>query len=255
MANGLSRWRWVVCTFVALLASSGCVKTVNQRLASYQPGQAPTSQPVREAAVYQVKVYDRSGNGKLHGIDGTEQLLSPGDVVGFRTDEAGVVHAVANNVAIPLSLTADQKVVWFTQYQKQSHFGQDFQHAIKHRRLRRGCRRRFTLFRPWRVRVLGSRWTTLLLILTMSIIIINNGALLADGRGQKFVVRGDVRSTIVEMVIRSQRVGQKTRSKDLFSWRLSMDSSKIRGEKVEDDSHFGLRRRRRSTLRQGNGAL
>ena len=130
MANGLSRWRWVVCTIVASLVSSGCVKTVNQRLASYQPGQAATSQPVREAAVYQVKVYDRSGNGKLHGIDGTEQLLSPGDVVGFRTDEAGVVHAVANNVAIPLSLTPNQKVVWFTQYQKQNHFGQDVERVL-----------------------------------------------------------------------------------------------------------------------------
>lgn len=121
----------VVAALTGALATSGCTKTVTRQFALYQPGQNPTSQPVRDAAVYKVKVFDDDGSGKLHGIDGTERVLIAGDVVGFRTDEAGVVHATASDAVFPLKLAPNRKVVWYTSYQKKTQFGKEVGKAME----------------------------------------------------------------------------------------------------------------------------
>jgi hypothetical protein len=121
----LMRRQVVIAALVGSLAGSGCVRTVTYRAARFEPGVAalPTTQPVRTAAVWKVKV---RGNGEkeYHGIDGTERLLQRGDVVGFRRGDDGVVYATANNDRIPLALTDDhQRVVWQAKERKPTEFG------------------------------------------------------------------------------------------------------------------------------------
>jgi hypothetical protein len=122
----LMRRQVVIAALVGSLAGSGCVRTVTYRAARFEPGVAalPTTQPVRTAAVWKVKV---RGNGEkeYHGIDGTERLLQRGDVVGFRRGEDGVVYAVANRDQIPLALTDDhERVVWQAKEKKPTEFAE-----------------------------------------------------------------------------------------------------------------------------------
>ena len=117
----------VVAALVGSLLSSGCVRTVTHRAARFEPTKvaaAPTTQPVRTAAVWKVKVRGH-GEKAYHGIDGTERLLQRGDVVGFRRGEDGVVYAVANRDQIPLALTdAHARVVWQAKETKPTGFGE-----------------------------------------------------------------------------------------------------------------------------------
>jgi hypothetical protein len=125
MANRLLKL--VVWTLVAL-SLSGCTKTVITKLAAYQPGAHATTQPIPVTNAYIVKVYGR--DGQLHGIDGTARVLRQGDPVGFHTDDAGVVHAVADGESFDLPPTRGQKVVWYTMYEKQTQFGKEVNRAL-----------------------------------------------------------------------------------------------------------------------------
>jgi hypothetical protein len=131
MSNSWSRMpRGVLVGALSIsLASAGCTKTIDHRIARYQPGAQPTTRPVPAVAFYKVKVYGR--DGQLHGIDGTERLLQKGDVVGFRTGDDGIVHAVANTDVFPLPPTLrGRKVVWTAQYERQTQFGREVSKAL-----------------------------------------------------------------------------------------------------------------------------
>jgi hypothetical protein len=125
------RWSWrrhvVIAALVGSLAGSGCVRTVTHRAARFEPQNTavePTTQPVRTAAVWKVKVRGQ-GEKDYHGIDGTERLLQRGDVVGFRRGDDGVVYAVVNRESIPLALTDEHaRVVWQTKERKTTDFGE-----------------------------------------------------------------------------------------------------------------------------------
>ena len=120
--------RGFICGLLAVsMVMSGCTKTVVHRLAAYRPGEAAKVQEAPVASVYKAKVYGR--DGKLHGIDGTERVLGKGQPLGFRTAQDGVVHAMAAGDSVPLALTADRKVVWFTQYRRQTQFGKEVRKA------------------------------------------------------------------------------------------------------------------------------
>src|ERR671913_408266 len=119
---------FVACAVAVSLLVSGCTKTVAYRVAAYQPGQQPTTRPVPRVGVYKVKVFGR--DGELHGIDGTERFCRGGDVVGFRTDDAGAVHAIFNEAAIPLDLEPGHRVVWYTRYEEQTQFGKEVGEAL-----------------------------------------------------------------------------------------------------------------------------
>lgn len=115
----------------ALLATcaAGCVKTVTHQIAAYQPGQQPTTRPAPQVALYKVKVLGR--DRRLHGIDGTERVLSRGDPLGFRTDDDGVVYAIAHDEAFALPVRSEQQVVWFTQYERRTQFGKEVDKAVE----------------------------------------------------------------------------------------------------------------------------
>jgi hypothetical protein len=110
---------------------SGCTRTVTRRVARFdvsdsarEPGAAATTQPLRHAALWKVKVRER-GEKDYHGIDGTERYLQRGDVVGFRTGEDGVIYAVANREEIPLALTdSHRRVVWYSTEKEPTAFGE-----------------------------------------------------------------------------------------------------------------------------------
>ena len=129
MSERQSSWRRqvVVAAGVVSLAASGCVRTITHRAARFEPtdaAAAPTTQPVRTAAVWKVKVRGH-GEKEYHGIDGTERLLQHGDVVGFRRGADGVVYAVANRESIPLPLTNEHaRVVWQAKEKKTTEFGE-----------------------------------------------------------------------------------------------------------------------------------
>jgi hypothetical protein len=129
--NSLRLRRIVAGLLIASLVSSGCTKTVNHRIPRYRAGSEPTTKPVPQVALYKVKIYDRDGRS-LHGIDGTERLLQKGELVGFHTDDAGVVYAVANNdtFALPPTLPRDRKIVWAAQYKRQTQFGKEVEKAL-----------------------------------------------------------------------------------------------------------------------------
>jgi hypothetical protein len=111
------------------------MRTVTHRAARFEPGGAvatatPTTQPVRTAAVWKVKVRER-GEKDYHGIDGTERLLQRGDVVGFRKGDDGVIYAVVNKEEIPLALTSDhRRVVWQAKTEKPTDFGRGMAEVI-----------------------------------------------------------------------------------------------------------------------------
>ena len=121
-----SVWRPVwVGALVASMLAPGCTRTVTYRVARFEPGggAAATTQPVRTAAVWKVKVRGH-GEKDYHGIDGTERLLQRGDTVGFRTGADGAVYAVVNNEQIPLELTREHaRVAWQAKTEEPTEFG------------------------------------------------------------------------------------------------------------------------------------
>ena len=124
MGKSMIGRRMVVAALLASVAGSGCTQTVKQRVAWYEPGAVTTAQPVPRLAYYKVKVRER--DGKLHGIDGTERWLHAGETVGFQTDDAGVVHALAREEVIPLALRPHHdQLVWHSQYEQQTQFAKE----------------------------------------------------------------------------------------------------------------------------------
>ena len=122
----------LVAGLIASMCLSGCTRTVTHSMARYEPGgeALPTTQPVRTAAVWKVKVRQR-GEKDYHGIDGTERWLQKGDVVGFRSGEDGVVYAVVNREEIPLQLTSDhRRVVWHSKKKETTGFGEAMSGAL-----------------------------------------------------------------------------------------------------------------------------
>ena len=122
----LFRRRLLVAGLIGAMSTSGCTRTVTHRVARFEPAgeAAPTTQPVRAAAVWKVKVRGH-GERDYHAIDGTERLLQRGDVVGFRRGDDGVVYALANKDQIPLALTGEHhRVVWYTKTETPTDFGQ-----------------------------------------------------------------------------------------------------------------------------------
>ena len=122
-----SSWRRqaFIAAVIASILGSGCVRTSTYRAARFEPGGAslPTTQPVRAAAVWKVKVRER-GEKEYHGIDGTERWLQQGDVVGFRAGADGVIYAVVNREQIPLALDNDhRRVEWHAKTKKTTKFG------------------------------------------------------------------------------------------------------------------------------------
>lgn len=120
--------RSLVTALIVSFAAAGCTRTVTHRLATYEPGAAPTSRPVPEAALYRVKVFDR---GKYRGIDGTERLLQGGDVVGFRTGDDGVVYAVANRDTFPLPQPLERTVIWYASVEHATTVNDDAAEALQ----------------------------------------------------------------------------------------------------------------------------
>ena len=123
-------WRrhLLITTLIGSLVSAGCVRTLTHRVARFEPtnpaSAAATTQPVRTAALWKVKVRGH-GEKDYHGIDGTERLLQRGDVVGFRRGADGVIYAVANRDQIPLALTDEHaRVVWQAEVEKTTDFGE-----------------------------------------------------------------------------------------------------------------------------------
>lgn len=120
----LSR-RLLVAGLIGALLISGCTRTARHRIARFQPagGAEETTLAVPAAGVWKVKVRGR-GEKEYHGIDGTERFLQAGDVVGFRTGDDGVVHAVANHDEIPLALTDEhRRVAWHANIEKRTEVG------------------------------------------------------------------------------------------------------------------------------------
>jgi uncharacterized protein YceK len=121
----------VVTWLVVSIAMSGCSRIITHRAARFDvPRQdaeavaAATTQPVRYAGVWKVRVRER-GERAYHGVDGTERYLQHGDVVGFRSGEDGVIYAVVNKDEIPLALTSDhRRVVWASNERHATGFGQ-----------------------------------------------------------------------------------------------------------------------------------
>jgi len=116
----------VVGALVGAMIGSGCVRTTTYRAARFEPAGAasPTTQPVRTAAVWKVKVREH-GEKDYHGIDGTERWLQQGDVVGFRKGDDGVIYAVVNREQIPLSLSDEHRqVAWHAKTKKTTRFGE-----------------------------------------------------------------------------------------------------------------------------------
>ena len=120
----------VVAGLIISLFFSGCTRTVTRKVARFdvndpsRQAKAATTQPLRHAALWKVKVRER-GEKEYRGIDGTERYLQRGDVVGFRTGEDGVIYAVANKDEIPLALTdRHRRVVWYSTEKKPTAFGQ-----------------------------------------------------------------------------------------------------------------------------------
>lgn len=116
----------VVAVLVGTMLNGGCVRTVTKQVARYEPAGvvAPTTQSVKYAAVWKVKVRER-GDEKYRGIDGTERWLQPGDSIGFRTGDDGVVYAVANKESIPLALNEKHRqVVWQMKRKETTDFGE-----------------------------------------------------------------------------------------------------------------------------------
>ena len=122
-----SSWRrqLAIATMVGSMMSCGCVRTSTYQAARFEPAgeSVPTTQPVRTAAVWKVKVRER-GEKEYHGVDGTERWLQEGDVVGFRKGDDGVIYAVVNREQIPLALNDDhQRVAWHAKTKKTTNFG------------------------------------------------------------------------------------------------------------------------------------
>jgi hypothetical protein len=127
MSNPGSRGRKdvIVAALIGSMLTSGCVRTSTYQAARFEPtGEAlPTTQSVRTAAVWKVKVRER-GEKEYHGVDGTERWLQQGDVVGFRKGDDGVIYAVVNREQIPLALNDDHKrVAWHAKTKKTTNFG------------------------------------------------------------------------------------------------------------------------------------
>ena len=122
----------LVAGLIASMCLSGCTRTVTHSIARYEPAAEalPTTQPVRTAAVWKVKVRQR-GEKDYHGIDGTERWLQKGDVVGFRNGADGVVYAVVNREEIPLQLTSEhRRVVWHSKKKETTNFGEAVSDAL-----------------------------------------------------------------------------------------------------------------------------
>ena len=121
--------RLLVSIAMALLVC-GCTKTVQQRVASYYPGAAPTTQPVPKSGVYSIRFLDEKGR-KTGGIADSHRLLEAGQHAGFAVDPDMGLLAVAGNNSFPIEIPPGYGAVWSTTYTKQTQFSKEVSKAAK----------------------------------------------------------------------------------------------------------------------------
>jgi hypothetical protein len=124
---GCKTRRLISSALVVSMMLSGCIKTMNYRVAKYSPGELPTTQPAPETAMYKVRIQDEHRQWKK--VDGTARVIAAGQTLGFRTDGIGVVHAMAGDEAIPLRIPIHRRIAWVARVEKQTQFGREVEKA------------------------------------------------------------------------------------------------------------------------------
>jgi hypothetical protein len=111
-----------------LFLSTGCTRVVSHRVAEYRPGGDSTIQPIPESAIYSIRFVDEDGN-KVGGVIHSHRFLRKGEPVGFTTDEAGAVRAIALTSDFPIEIPPGHAAVWSSHYRKQTQFGKEMEKA------------------------------------------------------------------------------------------------------------------------------
>jgi hypothetical protein len=119
-----------VFAFVSIFSLiGGCTKTIQQRVGTFYPGAAPTTQPVPKTAVYSIRFVDERGK-KTGGIPNSNRLLQAGEPAGFDIDEAKGLVAVAANERIAIDIPAGQGAVWSARYRQPTQFSKEVAKAV-----------------------------------------------------------------------------------------------------------------------------
>ncbi|MGA2500806.1 MAG: hypothetical protein ABSH20_23970 [Tepidisphaeraceae bacterium] len=118
---------------VSISLLGGCTKTVSQKLARFDSAEnsAPTTQPVRDAGLYEVRVKSQ-GERTCHPLkDGSVLWVAKGAPVGFRRTQDGSVRAFADTREFPLVLPDScESVIWYARVQKQTGFGHEVDKVV-----------------------------------------------------------------------------------------------------------------------------
>lgn len=126
-------WLRIFTTAIAFVLFAGCAKTITHQVATMRPANnsTPTTQPIAEAGMYQVKI-KQAGDKRYHSIEGTPRMLLPaGTVVGFRQDSNGVVYALVGQKEIRIDLPDDwESAVWFSSHTKPTQFAREVGKAV-----------------------------------------------------------------------------------------------------------------------------
>ena len=112
------------------LLIGGCTKTIQQRVAAYYPGAAPTTQPVPKAAIYSIRFLDEKGK-KTGGLIDSHRYLGAGEHAGFDLDEDNGIVAVAGNEEFPITIPPGYGAIWSATYQKRTQFAKEVSKAAK----------------------------------------------------------------------------------------------------------------------------
>jgi hypothetical protein len=102
----------------------GCTKTVRQRVAEYQPGTVPTTQPVPATAVYSIRFVDASGK-KFGGVSSSHVYLRKGEPIGFAFDENGKLRGIAGTYNFAINTPEKHGLVWSATFRRPTQFGRE----------------------------------------------------------------------------------------------------------------------------------
>ena len=120
----------VVALSVAVLLLTGCMKTVQHRVADYYPGVAPSTQPVPKTAFYSIRFLDEKGK-RTGGIPNSHRLIQAGDHAGFDVDESEGLVAIAANERFAIDIPPGYGAVWSTTYHKPTQLAKEVAKATK----------------------------------------------------------------------------------------------------------------------------
>ena len=106
----------------------GCTRTIRQRVAEYQPGTVPTTQPVPTTGVYSIRFVDDSGK-KFGGIPSSHVYLRKGEPIGFAFDENGKLRGIAGTYNLAINTPENHGLVWSATYRKPTQFAREVEKA------------------------------------------------------------------------------------------------------------------------------